>query len=237
MTIVIQTDGVRMKTSAPRAVAALAVLAVTFAAAACGGASRAATSTGLGSAVTPAQRSPAEVVAADNGIAPYTKADVDFVSGMIGHHAQAVLMAGWAQSHGASPSVQGLCERIVVAQRDEIRFMQRWLRERKLPVPDGDTSHMMMAGMDMKLMPGMLTPEQMEALRKAHGAEFDRLFLTGMIQHHGGALTMVHDLFNTAGSGQDAELFNFATDVDSGQRAEIRIMQAMLEHKAPEEKQ
>ena len=83
----------------------------------------------------------------------------------------------------------------------------------------------------MALMPGMLTPEQMAALRKARGEEFDRLFLTGMIQHHGGALTMVKDLFDTAGAGQDAELFNFATDVDSGQRAEIRIMQNMLERK------
>ncbi len=86
-------------------------------------------------------------------------------------------------------------------------------------------------------MPGMLTPEQMEALRRAQGAEFDRLFLTGMIQHHDGALTMVKDLFDTAGAGQDAELFNFATDADNTQRAEIRIMQAMLEKKIPEEKQ
>ena len=81
------------------------------------------------------------------------------------------------------------------------------------------------------LMPGMLTPEQMDALKKSKGAEFDRLFLTGMIQHHGGALTMVKDLFDTPGAGQDAELFNFATDVDSGQRAEIRIMQSMLDKK------
>jgi len=86
------------------------------------------------------------------------------------------------------------------------------------------------------LMPGMLTPAQMEALRKARGEEFDRLFLSGMIQHHGGALTMVKDLFDTAGAGQDAELFNFATDVDSGQRAEIRIMQSMLEKKPLEDK-
>jgi len=88
----------------------------------------------------------------------------------------------------------------------------------------------------MSLMPGMLTAEQMEALRKASGEEFDRLFLTGMIQHHGGALTMVKDLFDTAGAGQDAELFNFATDVDSGQRAEIRIMQGMLEKKTSGDK-
>ena len=88
----------------------------------------------------------------------------------------------------------------------------------------------------MGLMPGMLTPEQMEALRKAKGAAFDRLFLTGMIQHHNGALTMVKDLFDTAGAGQDAELFNFATDADNSQRAEIRIMQAMLEKEPLEER-
>ena len=229
MTIVIQTDGVGMKTSAPRAVAALAVLAVSFVATACGGASRTATSSGLGSAVTPAQRSPAEVVAADNGIAPYTKADVDFVSGMIGHHAQAVLMAGWAQSHGASPSVQGLCERIVVAQRDEIRFMQRWLRERNLPVPDGDTSHMMMAGMEMKLMPGMLTPEQLTALDKARGADWDRLFLQDMIQHHNGAIEMVETLFASQGAVQDEDIFKFASDVHVDQITEVNRMTLMLQ--------
>jgi len=229
MTIVIPSDGVGMKRSAPRAVAPLAVLAVTFAAAACGGASRAATSTGLGSAATSAHRTPAEVVAADNGIAPYTKADVDFVSGMIGHHAQAVLMAGWAQSHGASPSVQGLCERIVVAQRDEIRFMQRWLRERKLPVPDGDTSHLMMAGMDMKLMPGMLTPEQLTELDKARGADWDRLFLTDMIQHHNGAIEMVETLFASNGAVQDEDIFKFASDVHVDQITEVNRMTQMLQ--------
>jgi uncharacterized protein (DUF305 family) len=98
-----------------------------------------------------------------------------------------------------------------------------------------------MPGMDMShetmpLMPGMLSPEQMEALRKAKGADFDRLFLTGMIQHHGGALTMVKDLFDTAGAGQDADIFNFATDADNTQRAEIKIMQTMLEKKTSEEK-
>ena len=228
MNIVIQTGGVGMKTSAPRAVAALTLLAVTFASAACG-ASRAATSTGLGSAVTSPHRTPAEVAAADNGIAPYTKADVDFVSGMIGHHAQAVLMAGWAQSHGASPSVQGLCERIVVAQRDEIRFMQRWLRERKLPVPEGDTSHMMMAGMNMKLMPGMLTPEQLTTLDKARGADWDRLFLQDMIQHHNGAIEMVETLFASNGAVQDEDIFKFASDVHVDQITEVNRMTQMLQ--------
>src|SRR5258707_1076766 len=115
------------------------------------------------------------------------------------------------------------------SQSEEIRFMKRWMEARgestSLPMQD-------MPGMDMSnqpmLMPGMLTPKQMEALKKAKGAEFDQLFLTGMIQHHNGALIMVKDLFDTAGSGQDAELFNFTTDVDSGQRAEIRIIQTML---------
>jgi len=136
--------------------------------------------------------------------------------------------------------------RISHSQSEEIRFMKRWLEARGEPteMPMPKTSGMDMPGMNMPgmkmpamnmngpmLMPGMLTPKQMEALRKAKGAAFDRLFLTGMIQHHGGALTMVKDLFDTAGAGQDAELFNFTTDVDSGQRAEIRIMQNMLEEK------
>ena len=118
---------------------------------------------------------------------------------------------------------------------DGVADLKRWLAAR------GEPASMKMAGMHhampMPLMPGMLTPEQMEALKKAKGAEFDHLFLTGMIQHHGGALTMVKELFDSAGAGQDAELFNFATDVDNGQRAEIRIMQAMLEKEIPEEKQ
>src|SRR6185437_16525251 len=127
--------------------------------------------------------------------------------------------------------------RISRSQQDEIKFMQRWLAARGDPI----SAPLAMAGMGMPqhamlMMPGMLTPEQMEALRKAYGAEFDHLFLTGMIQHHNGALTMVKDLFNSAGAGQDAELFNFATDVDSGQRAEIRIMNTMLDKEFPEEK-
>jgi uncharacterized protein (DUF305 family) len=180
----------------------------------------------LGSTVTRAARSPAEVAAADNGIAPFTKADVDFVSGMIGHHAQAVLMAGWAQSHDASPSVQALCERIVVAQRDEIKFMQRWLRERKLPVPDGDTSHMMMAGMDMKLMPGMLMPEQLTELDKARGADWDRLFLQDMIQHHNGRSRWWKTSRRRALCR--TKLFKFASDVHVDQITEVNRTTLML---------
>jgi uncharacterized protein (DUF305 family) len=167
---------------------------------------------------------------------PASPADVEFMQGMIMHHAQAVEMTALIPSHTANKELRTLGARISHSQADEIRFMKRWLAARGQPI-----SMPMPAGMDMShpmpLMPGMLTPEQMEALRKAKGAEFDRLFLTGMIQHHKGALTMVKDLFDTPGAGQDAELFNFATDVDSGQRAEIRIMQNMLEKESSEEKQ
>jgi uncharacterized protein (DUF305 family) len=169
---------------------------------------------------------------------PRSQADVEFMQGMIMHHAQAVEMTALMASHTENKELRLLGARISSSQSDEIRFMKRWLAAR------GEPLSMAMPGMQdmdrsghaMALMPGMLTPEQMEALRKAQGAEFDHLFLEGMIQHHHGALTMVKDLFDTAGAGQDAELFNFATDVDSGQRAEIRIMQTMLERKSSEEK-
>jgi uncharacterized protein (DUF305 family) len=157
---------------------------------------------------------------------PESPADVEFMQGMIMHHAQAVEMTALIPSHTDNKALHTLGAKISISQTDEIKFMKRWLTSRGEP-----TSLPEMPGMDMShmLMPGMLTPEQMDALRKAHGAEFDRLFLTGMIQHHGGALTMVKKLFDTPGAGQDAELFNFATDVDTGQRAEIRIMQSMLD--------
>jgi uncharacterized protein (DUF305 family) len=150
------------------------------------------------------------------------------MQGMIMHHAQAVEMTALIESSTQNKELRLLGARISHSQSEEMKFMKRWLEARGEPtsmtMPD-------MPGMDMSsqpvLMPGMLTPKQMEALRKAKGVEFDQRFLTGMIQHHNGALIMVKDLFDTAGSGQDAELFNFATDVDSGQRAEIRIMQTM----------
>ena len=160
---------------------------------------------------------------------PASAKDVEFMQGMIMHHAQAVEMTALIESHTQNKELRSLGSRISKSQSDEIAFMKRWLMARGEP-----TSHVMshMHGMDMSsqsmLMPGMLTEKQMAALKKARGKEFDRLFLTGMIQHHNGALIMVKDLFDTAGAGQDAELFNFATDVDSGQRAEIRIMQTML---------
>jgi uncharacterized protein (DUF305 family) len=169
---------------------------------------------------------------------PGSQADVEFMQGMIMHHAQAVEMTALIASHTENKELRLLGARISSSQSDEITFMRRWLavRGESLSMPTPRMPDMDMSREPMPLMPGMLTPEQMEALRKARGAEFDRLFLTGMIQHHNGALAMVKDLFDTAGAGQDAELFNFATDVDSGQRAEIRIMETMLEKKLLEEK-
>ena len=171
---------------------------------------------------------------------PTSSADVQFMQGMIMHHAQAVEMTALIESRTTNKDLRLLGARISHSQAEEIRFMERWLQARGQPtaMPMLKMAGMDMSSMDMSshqmLMPGMLTPKQMEALRKAKGAEFDRLFLTGMIQHHGGALIMVKDLYDTAGAGQDAELFNFTTDVDSGQRAEIRIMQSMLGAAAPE---
>lgn len=157
------------------------------------------------------------------------------MQGMIVHHAQAVEMTALIESRTENENLRLLGARISQSQSDEINFMKRWLEVRgeSLSMPVADMSDMDMSDMSSHnhLMPGMLTAEQMDALRKAKGAEFDRLFLTGMIQHHNGALKMVKDLFGTAGAGQDAELFNFATDVDSGQRAEIKIMQTLLGEK------
>ena len=183
----------------------------------------------------PSKRLPASTKAT---LPPRSQADVAFMQGMIMHHGQAVEMTALIPSHTENQALRSLGARISSSQSDEIKFMKRWLTARgepvSMPMPD-------MQGMDrshhpMPLMPGMLTPEQMDALRKAKGSEFDRLFLQGMIQHHGGALTMVKDLFETPGAGQDAELFDFATDADNTQRAEIRIMEGMLEKIPSEEK-
>jgi uncharacterized protein (DUF305 family) len=160
---------------------------------------------------------------------PSSQADVQFMQGMIMHHAQAVEMTALIDSHTDNKELRSLGARISRSQSDEIRFMKRWLTARGQPISMEMPG---MSGMDMSshqmLMPGMLTSKQMNALRESKSGEFDRLFLIGMIQHHNGALIMVKDLFDTAGAGQDAEVFNFATDVDSGQRAEIKIMQTML---------
>ena len=162
----------------------------------------------------------------------YTTGDVEFMQGMIHHHAQALLMAAMAASHGASQRVQLLSKKISLSQRDEIGMMRVWLQYRKQEVPDTAPHSMTMPGMpgmDMdKMMPGMLNVEQMKKLDQARGVEFDRLFLNGMIGHHRGAIKMVADLINMPPSGQESEIFRFLTDVDADQRAEIDVMQQML---------
>jgi uncharacterized protein (DUF305 family) len=168
---------------------------------------------------------------ADSIRLPYTDADVHFMSGMIGHHAQAIVMSRWAPTHGASPSVLTLASRIINAQQDEIVTMQRWLRDRRKPVPEATATgmKMMMDGMEHEmLMPGMLTEPQMKDLDEARGPEFDRKFLTYMIQHHRGAVSMVKDLFGTYAAGQDETVFKFASDVNVDQTTEIARMEKML---------
>lgn len=161
----------------------------------------------------------------------FSQADVDFMQGMIPHHAQAVIMGGWAPSHGARQDVAVLCARIVVGQTDEIKLMQQWLSDRGQTVPDAKSTrmHMMMNGQahDM-LMPGMLSDEEMAALDKARGPEFDRLFLVGMIKHHQGAVDMVDVLFKSYGGGQDTQIYKFASDVYADQNIEITRMKEML---------
>jgi uncharacterized protein (DUF305 family) len=157
----------------------------------------------------------------------YVAADVAFMTGMIGHHSQAVLISGWAPTHGASPSVLTLCERIKVGQQDEIQLMQTWLRDRGEPVPDASAEHMMMPNMEMH-MPGMLNAAQLDTLNNARGADFDRYFLTYMIHHHEGAIVMVNELFATEGAGQDEPTFRLASNIYADQTTEIERMQKML---------
>ena len=152
----------------------------------------------------------------------YTVADVRFMQHMIGHHAQALVMAAMAPTHGASDRMLQLAEKIDISQRDEIAFMKQWLAERGQAVPPDD--HMAHSA-----MPGMLSAEQMARLDAARGAEFERLFLRFMIRHHEGALQMVDELFDAPGAGQDPDIFRFATDVDADQRDEIHVMQIMLD--------
>jgi len=171
---------------------------------------------------------------------PYTAADVRFMQGMIAHHSQAIAMASWAPSHDAGSSVRILAERIINAQQDEIATMQQWLADRHQTVPDAKAGpmKMMMNGKEQEmLMPGMLTAEQMHQLDLAKGPDFDRLFLTDMIQHHKGAVSMVQDLFGTYGAAQDELTFKFASDVNVDQTTEIARMEKMLtaaslEHRA-----
>ena len=179
-----------------------------------------------------------------------SEADIKFMQGMIMHHSQAVEMTDLLRTRSQDKEVQALGKRISISQTDEMRFMKQWLTDRGLPLSEHrsmDMAGMDMSGMDhasmdhasmdhmdmgpMPTMPGMLTPAQMKALAAATGPAFDHLFLTGMIQHHTGALTMVKDLFATPGAGQDPQLFDFASDVDNTQQAEIDIMRHMLKEK------
>ena len=166
---------------------------------------------------------------------PYSEADVEFMSGMIPHHAQAVLIAGWAASHGARPDLRTMCERMVVSQRDEIETMRNWLRDRGEPVPAPDATHhrMKMNGMEHDmLMPGMLSAEELAQLDQARNAEWDALFIKAMIRHHQGALKMVDDLYETRGALQDEDLFKFVSDLYADQTAEIERMEKMLEKRS-----
>jgi uncharacterized protein (DUF305 family) len=169
---------------------------------------------------------------ADSARQHFTAADTRFMTSMIGHHAQALVMARLAPTHGASPAVRTLAARIINAQEDEIALMQRWLLNRGQPVPEIhiDGLQLMIHGPEHAMhMPGMLTDEQMRELDAAHGPEFDRLFLTYMIQHHRGAVAMVHELFETDGAGQDEDAFRLASDVQVDQITEISRMEIMLE--------
>ena len=202
----------------------------------------------------------------DSALAQYTDADVRFMAGMVGHHAQALVMSAMAPTHGASPSVRRLAARIMNAQRDEIQTMQQWLTDRGHPAPEvrpdgtmamshdmdhgadhGGMDHdaggaamdhgqmerggagMDHAMMDHSTMPGMLSPAQLAELDAARGVDFDRLFLAYMIQHHGGAIVMVDDLFGADGAAQEGATFKLASDIQVDQRTEIARMQQMLD--------
>ncbi len=209
-----------------------ATLLAVAACAACGGAS-----TGVGIAPSPTAASTAELEALyrarqDSARMRFVEADVRFMTGMISHHAQALEMAGLAPARGASPSMQILTARTINAQRDEITVMQQWLRDRGQTVTEvyaGGVGTAVRVPDDGMLMPGMLTRQQMGELYAARGPDFDRLFLTYMIQHHGGAVTMVHDLFATDGAALDEAVFKIASDIQVDQTTEIARMERMLE--------
>lgn len=214
-----------MKPIRPTTLALIAMVATT----ACMSAGRSRPLTGLEAGIAQARR--------DSLRLPYTTADIEFMAGMIHHHAQAIVMAKMAPSHGASAELLRLTGRIINAQSDEIAMMQRWLQERNQPVPEPNPKGMTMTmgGMTHVMpMPGMLTDEQMEALDKSRGAEFDRHLLTYMIQHHRGAIEMVRTLFASPGAGQDETVFKFASDVNVDQATEIaRMTQMVLERGGP----
>ena len=157
--------------------------------------------------------------------------DVQFMQGMISHHAQALAMVALIPTHTTRQEIRLIGERIRISQQDEIALMQHWLQDHEQPIPTVDSNHVAhmpgMEGMTM-MMPGMLTPEQMAQLAQANGPTFDRLFLEGMIRHHQGAITMVKDLFAIPGAGQAPEVFTFASGADADQRAEILRMRSVL---------
>jgi uncharacterized protein (DUF305 family) len=209
----------------------IAALLGTIGAAGCGSATRGGAQASVQQPIPRPSPATIALAKADSVRHPYTDADVQFMSGMIGHHAQAIVMANWAPTHGASPAVQRLSARIINAQQDEIATMQRWLGDRLKPIPEATPAgmKMMMNGVEhVMLMPGMLTEAQMKQLDQAKGAEFDRLFLRFMIQHHRGAVSMVKDLFDSWGAGQDETVFKFASDVNVDQSTEIDRMEKML---------
>jgi uncharacterized protein (DUF305 family) len=154
----------------------------------------------------------------------FTAGDIAFMQGMIGHHAQALEMVALLQTRTESGDMKNLAQRIAVSQADEIQMMREWLEDRGAEAPGEHAHH----AHDAKLMPGMLTPEQMQRLSELTGPAFDKLFLESMIKHHEGALIMVRELFATPGAGQDAEIYAFASDVDADQRMEIIRMAGML---------
>lgn len=185
------------------------------------------------SSLAPAQADSAATARAraDSARLPYTAADIQFMTHMISHHAQAIVMATMAPTHAASAAVLTLGARIINAQNDDIALMQNWLRDRNQPVPEAKPMPMKMEmnGQVMEmLMPGMLTDAQLKQLDAARGTDFDKLFLRGMIQHHQGAITMVQQLLATPGAAQDEAVFKFANNVNVDQSTEIRRMQQML---------
>lgn len=189
--------------------------------------------TARGQSAPPVQATEASVARAraDSIRRPYTQADVDFMTGMVHHHAQAILMARLAPDHGASSTIQTLSARIINAQQDEIRAMQQWLADRRLPVPTpnpygmpmthGGTQHEM-------LMPGMITRDELARLDSARGPMFDLLLLQSMVRHHEGAIGMVRQLFATPGAGQDEAVFRLASDINADQTSEVARMRRMI---------
>ena len=216
----------------PRGFAALVVLSAACAAACHGGAAASAPPIVQPGAPGETSRVITAGKAADLSQVQFTPADVRFMQGMIGHHAQAIEMTALVRSHSTNDGIRKLSERIDLSQADEIKMMQEWLTRRGQPLPDPHAHHLAGAA----LMPGMLSQAEMQALSEARGPAFDRLFLESMIKHHEGALTMVKELFATPGAGQEADIFAFASDVDADQRMEIdRMRSAFVTAKEPQE--